>query len=199
MKIEHLSQLDLTKSYTFEDYISWKFQEKVELLRGFVAKMSPAPNTQHQIIARQIFQELAWYLKKQTCQVFFAPYDIYLPQINGQGQTVVQPDICVICDTTKIKKHGCVGSPDLVVEILSPGNSRREMKDKYEIYQEAGVKEYWVVFPSEEVLQSYVLIDGVFVPQRPYTVGDTINSVSISGFELEVASIFFDKMQSEEL
>jgi Uma2 family endonuclease len=199
MKIEHLSQLDLTKSYTFEDYISWKFQEKVELLRGFVAKMSPAPNTQHQIIARQIFQELAWYLKKQTCQVFFAPYDIYLPQINGQGQTVVQPDICVICDTTKIKKHGCVGSPDLVVEILSPGNSRREMKDKYEIYQEAGVKEYWVVFPSEEVLQSYVLINGVFVPQRPYTVGDTINSVSISGFELEVASIFFDKMQSEEL
>lgn len=192
MEITSLDQLDLSKTYTIQDYVSWKFKEKVELFKGYLSKMSPAPNTQHQLIARQIFQEIAWYLKKKTCQVFFAPYDIYLP--TGEGQTVVQPDICVICDRTKIKKLGCVGSPDLVVEILSPGNSRKEMKEKYDLYEEAGVAEYWVVFPSEEVLQIYLLENQQFVPQKPYTAGDIYKSTVLKGFEIEVAQIFENQL-----
>ena len=188
MEITSLSQLDLSKTYTFQDYISWRFKERVELLKGYISKMSLAPNTQHQIIAGKIYQEIAWYLKGQKCQVFFAPYDVYLP--TNEEKTVVQPDICVICDNTKIKRQGCVGSPDLVVEILSPGNSRREMKEKYEIYEEAGVSEYWVVFPSEEVLQIYLLENAKFVPQKPYTAGDVYTSRVLEGFEIEVAQIF---------
>ena len=188
MQITSLDQLDLSKTYAVEDYLSWKFKEKVELLRGYISKMSPAPNTQHQIIARQIFQEIAWFLKKQTCQVFFAPYDIYLA--NNSGQTIVQPDICVISDSKKIKKQGCVGSPDLVIEILSPGNARKEMKEKYEIYEEAGVLEYWVVFPTEEIVQIYVLENNKFVPQKPYTSGDIYLSRVLDGFEIEIKQIF---------
>ncbi len=115
------------------------------MLRGYIAKKSPAPSSRHQIISRQLFQELSCLLKKKKHQIFYAPFDVYLPSL--EGDTVVQPDICVICDTSKIKKHGCVGSPDLVIEILSPGNSKREMKDKYELYEQSGVQEYWVVFP----------------------------------------------------
>ena len=195
MEITNLNQLDLSKTYTFKDYLSWKFSEKVELLKGYVSKMSPAPNTQHQLIARQIFQEMAWFLKNKTCQVFFAPYDIYLS--GSAGQTIVQPDISVICDTTKIKKHGCVGSPDLVIEILSPGNARKEMKEKYEIYEEAGILEYWVVFPDEEILQIYILESKKFIPQKPYTSGDTYSSKVLEGFKIEVKQIFENPMKIE--
>ena len=195
MEITNLNQLDLSKTYTFKDYLSWKFSEKVELLKGYISKMSPAPNTQHQLIARLIFQEMAWFLKSKSCQIFFAPYDIYLKV--GTNQTVVQPDICVICDTSKIKNHGCVGSPDLVVEILSPGNARKEMKEKYEIYEESGVLEYWVVFPGEEILQIYILENGKFIPQKPYTSGDIYTSRVLEGFKIEVKQIFENPIHLE--
>jgi hypothetical protein len=101
--ITSIEQLDLTKAYTFKDYLSWKFQERVELLRGYIAKMSPAPTSTHQEIAGTLHWVLRNYLQKKSCKVFFAPFDVYLPSRKGEGETVVQPDLCVICDTNKIK------------------------------------------------------------------------------------------------
>ncbi|GAB2619202.1 hypothetical protein GCM10027035_14270 [Emticicia sediminis] len=126
--ITSLEQLDLTKAYTFKDYLSWRFEaggvpQRVELLRGYIAKMSPAPTSTHQIISGNLHFNLAYFLRKKPFRVIAAPFDVYLPSIKGEGETVVQPDLCVIFDTTKIKKHGCVGAPDLVIEILSLGNS----------------------------------------------------------------------------
>jgi Uma2 family endonuclease len=134
----NLDELDLSKTYTVKDYLSWQFEERVELLRSYIAKISPAPSSRHQVIARQLFQEINWFLKKKTCQIFCAPFDVYLTNINGEKDTIVQPDIYVICDISKIKKRGCFEPPELIIEILSPRNceaspTKKEMKYKYDI------------------------------------------------------------------
>ena len=186
--ITSIEQLDLTKAYTFKDYLSWKFQERVELLRGYIAKMSPAPTSTHQEISSNLHGSLWHFLQKKPCKVMAAPFDVYLPSIKGEGETVVQPDLCVICDTTKIKKQGCVGAPDLVIEILSLGNSRREMSQKFQIYEQAGVKEYWVVYPYEQIIHQYILEGDKF--QALPIAEKTINSQVLQGFEVDMDTIF---------
>lgn len=186
--ITSLDQLDFSKAYTFQDYLSWKFKERVELFRGYIAKMSPAPTSKHQEICGDLYLYLRNFLQKKDYKVFFAPFDVYLPSIKGDGQTVVQPDLCVICDSSKIKKQGCVGPPDLVIEILSLGNSRKEMSSKFQIYEQAGVREYWVVFPYEQIIQQFILNDGKLLA-APLPI-KSIKSVVIEGFELEIDAIF---------
>ena len=190
MEITDISQLDLGKQYTIVDYLSWKFKERVELLKGYVAKMSPAPNSGHQIISWNLASEFSVVFKNKTCKAFAAPFDVYLPSQNNSGQTIVQLDLCVICDLGKIEKKGCVGSPDLIVEILSPGNSRKEVKDKYEIYQEAGVKEYWLIYPAEQVLQVYILKNTTFVAKQPIAPGDIYESELFPDLKIDLESIF---------
>lgn len=186
--VKNFSDLDLSKQYTFKDYLSWRFKERVELFRGFIAKMSPAPNTLHQIISRELGTALSVFLKRKDCQVFFAPIDVFLP--TGDKKTVVQPDIIVVCDPKKIQIKGCVGAPDIVVEILSRGNSKKEMNDKYTLYEEANVKEYWVVFPEEQVVQIYENTNGRFQSRKPLANGDKITTPILEGFELEIDEIF---------
>ncbi len=190
MEITDISQLDLNKEYTMVDYLSWKFKERVELLKGYVAKMSPAPNSYHQIISAELSRQLFNFFHKKPCKAFAAPFDVYLPTQGNAGQTVVQPDLCVICDSSKIEKKGCVGAPDLIIEILSPGNSRKEVIDKYEIYQEAGVKEYWVIYPAEQVLQVYVLENATFVAKKPKAPGDIYANKLFPELKINVESIF---------
>src|SRR5258708_31983018 len=120
-----------------------------------------APNTLHQVVAGNLYGEMRNYLKGKSCQVFIAPFDIRLPIQNKKRDdeitTVVQPDVCVVCDPAKVDERGVCGAPDLVIEILSPGNSKKEVRDKYELYEEAGVKEYWVINPTEENLVTFLL------------------------------------------
>ena len=147
MVITSLDQLDPDGTYTYADYLLWQFQERVELLRGKIRQMS-APSVKHQRISIRFSRLLANALWQTPYQVFAAPFDVRLLQTREDNQvtTVVQPDLCVICDSSKLDDRGCNGAPDLIIiEILSPGNSRTEMKDKFELYQEAGVLEYWVV------------------------------------------------------
>ncbi len=186
--ITSIEQLDISKAYTFKDYLSWKFSERVELLKGYIAKMSPAPTSKHQEISSNLHGGLWSFLQKKPCKVVAAPFDVYLPSIKGDGETVVQPDLCVICDTSKIKKQGCIGAPDLVIEILSLGNSRKEMGIKYQIYEQAGVREYWVVFPYEQVIQQYVLHEGKF--QTIPLAENNVKSLVLEGFEVDMDTIF---------
>ncbi|MEQ1678695.1 MAG: Uma2 family endonuclease, partial [Chitinophagaceae bacterium] len=129
---------DSSVSYTYADYLQWKFEERLELFRGKIFKLS-APNTKHQVISRNIIAPFVMLLKKKPCQAFAAPFDVRLPVKNRKKDdevtTVVQPDICVICDESKLDSRGCCGAPDLVVEILSPGNSKKEIKMKFELYE----------------------------------------------------------------
>jgi Uma2 family endonuclease len=105
---------------------------------------------------------------------------------------VVQPDICVICDKTKLDEFGCIGAPDLIIEILSPGNNKKELQNKYELYEESGVKEYWVILPYEWTLLIYTLTDSKYIPSNLYTVSDIVESKCISGFKLDLNEVFTD-------
>ena len=150
--ITDISQLDLTKKYTYADYLTWQLVEgrsdvSVELIKGKVARMSPAPKRIHQRISGRIFAETEQYLRGKSCQVYHAPFDVRLAKIdvvtNEAIETVVQPDISVICDPAKLDEQGCIGAPDWIIEILSPGSMARDTKEKFDLYEENGVKEYW--------------------------------------------------------
>lgn len=194
MEITSLSQLDLDKTYSYADYFSWKFQERVELLKGKIMKMSPAPSRQHQEIAQFINSELYSFLKTNPCRVFFAPFDVRLERVKDDKkvENVVQPDLCVVCDLTKLDDRGCSGAPELIVEILSPGNTKKEMKYKFQLYEAAGVEEYWIVDPSEKVVFQYVLENAQFVNHRPLIEEDTLHSKVLDGFSLRLDGVFKD-------
>jgi len=188
-----LADLDMNKVYTYADYYSWKFAERVELIKGKIFKMSPAPNPYHQELAGDIHTLLNVFLRKKTCKVYIAPFDVRLPRKSQDDKdiiTVLQPDICVICDRSKIDKKGCVGAPDIVVEVLSPGNNAKELKNKYEMYEEAGVKEYWIVSPQNQSFLIHILEDGKFRLSPLKTSGDIITSSILPGFSLDIAELF---------
>ena len=188
-EITCLSQLDPNGRYTYQDYLTWKFKERVELFRGVIAKMSPAPNRRHQSTSGNIFFDLKLYLKNSLCKVYDAPFDVLLSK--DDQSTVVQPDICVICDENKLTEQGCTGAPDLIVEVLSPGNSSREMKDKFVLYEENGVKEYWLVSPMQQSIIRYNLDSvGKYIGSRHYVPGEEFSSKVINGFSVQVDEVF---------
>ena len=194
--ITSLSQLNPETTYTYADYLTWKFQERVELLRGFVRKMA-APNRMHQGISGNLSRYFINALWKSPCKVYIAPFDVRLTRFsklkNKDVTTVVQPDLCVICDPKKLDERGCIGAPDLIIEILSPGNSKTEMKDKFDLYEEAGVLEYWVVFPEDKLVQIYKLNDaGQYIGMRPFVEDDLVTTPIIPNLVVDLKDVFED-------
>lgn len=192
-EITSLTQLDLNGYYTYQDYISWRFQDRVELFKGMIAKMSPAPNRRHQEISGSIFLEIGNFLINRPCKIFSAPFDVRLPVSSKKGKTdtVVQPDICVVCDVSILDEQGCNGAPSLVVEILSPGNSVREMKDKFELYEQSLIPEYWIVDPQKESLIIYSLnTQNQYTGSKPYVTGEQFSSDILQGLAIEVKKVF---------
>ncbi|MDN3687283.1 Uma2 family endonuclease [Cyclobacterium jeungdonense] len=167
--------------FSYADYLSWQLDEMVELIRGKVFKQAAAaPRRVHQEISMVLSNKLYEFLKGKICKVYVAPFDVRLPVSSRKHEdidTVVQPDICVVCNPEKLDELGCVGAPDLIVEILSPGNNKKELQLKYEVYEASGVKEYWVVHPDERSL----LI---------YTLGNRVSSQALTGFELNLDEVF---------
>ena len=193
MVITSFDQLDLTKKYSYSDYLLWKFEEQVELIKGKIFKMSPAPARKHQNISWNLTLILGNFFQNYPWKAFHAPFDVRLPsKSENKIYTVVQPDICVICDLSKLDDKGCLGAPDLVIEILSPGNSDREMKDKFDLYEESGVKEYWIVQPEGKWVNIYVLENGRFITHRPFIASDTIKSQVFKDLEFPAEKIFAD-------
>lgn len=183
--------------YSYADYLTWEIDEMVELIKGKVFRSAAAaPRMKHQKIVLRLGSELLQFLDKKTCDVFVAPFDVRLPVKSRKNEdifTVVQPDVCVVCDRSKLDDAGCVGAPDLIVEVLSPGNNKKELRNKYEVYEESGVKEYWIIHPYEETLFIYTLTDGKYVPSRFFTHGDIVKSECIAGFEVDLEE-FFEKI-----
>ena len=181
--------------YSYADYLTWQFEEMVELIRGKVFRNAAAPRRIHQKISGRVFTKIFNHLEKQLCEVYEAPFDVRLPlksKKNEDIDTVVQPDICVICDLSKLDELGCIGAPDLIIEILSPGNNKKDLIYKYDVYEEAGVKEYWIIHPSEQTLLAYTLIEGKYSPSRLLTSSNFIESQSLPGFILDLEYIFND-------
>lgn len=193
MEITSLNQLDLVNGiYSYADYLVWKIKERVELLKGKILEMS-APSPIHQEISGNLQGALFVFLKNSRCKLYTAPFDVRFPQ-KGESQvyTVVQPDLCVVCDFEKIDSEGCVGAPDLVVEILSPGNSKKEMKSKFALYQEEGVREYWVVDPERELVFVYVAENKKFKPTIPIA-DDYVYSTIFPDFKIHTSDLFHIK------
>jgi len=193
MSVASFEQLNLEKYYTYQDYLTWTFPERVELLLGRVLRMSPAPSRKHQTIVTNLMHFLSNELRGTACSLFTAPFDVRLPVSKKEDSTdtVVQPDIVVICDGAKLDERGCNGAPDIVIEILSPGNSRREMKDKFELYEASLVKEYWIVDPVHQDVTIYTLTQkNKYIGSRPYLAGHSIPSSVLEGFSIEASEVF---------
>jgi Uma2 family endonuclease len=184
-------QLDLNKSYTYWDYLKWQFSERVELIRGRLFKMSPAPTRTHQKVITGLIYRMYTVLEKHPCELYSAPFDVRLPVPKaGKDSTVVQPDICVICNLSKLDERGCNGAPDLIVEIVSPNNSKHDMVTKFELYQESGVKEYWIVQPESKSILIYSLQNERYIGLPPLTEGQKINSPLFPMIDFEVEGVF---------
>jgi len=193
--ITNIKQLDLKGSYTYADYLLWHFKERVELIKGKILKMSPAPNSFHQDISMNLTIQIAKIIKNHSCKLYAAPFDVRLINFkestaDNQITTVVQPDLCVICDRTKIDSKGCIGAPDLIIEILSPGNSKKEMDIKYDLYEENGVLEYWIVNPSEKTIAIYVLQDGRYIGIKPLIEDSKLKSPTFPDLTFAVKKVF---------
>jgi len=163
------------------------------LIKGKIFKMSPAPNFDHQVLAGEIYGNLRDFLKKQKCKAFVSPFDVRFPRKSKEDKdifTVLQPDVCVVCDTSKYDKRGCVGAPDIVVEILSPSNNEKELKNKFDIYEESGVQEYWIVSPQDKTFLVNRLVDGHYVTSRPMVAGDIVTTTVLPGFEMDLKELF---------
>jgi Uma2 family endonuclease len=193
--ITNIKQLDLKASYTYADYLMWHFKERVELIKGKIFKMSPAPSSFHQDISWQLTREIDKVFHKTSCKMFAAPFDVRLINFKEstadyQITTVIQPDLCVICDRSKIDEKGCIGAPDLIIEILSPGNSKKEMDIKYDLYEENGVLEYWIVNPSEKTIAIFVLQNEKYIGIKPLILDSKLQSPTFSNLKFAVKKIF---------
>ncbi len=193
MKIQ---DLDLSKTYTYADYLTWHFAERIELIRGQIFKMSPAPNLPHQEISANLFITVGTFFKNRNCKAFSAPFDIRLLLPPGQVtddkiDTVVQPDICVICDSEKMDRRGGLGAPDWIIEILSPSTAKKDKENKYDLYEFAGVKEYWIVDPESKQVFIYSLNEqNKYLSLGPFGISDTIHPVLFPDLAIELRDIF---------
>lgn len=184
--------------YSYADYLKWDMEEMVEIIKGKLYKWTAAPNRIHQKVAGQLLATIHNFLEGKKCEVYPAPFDVRLPSKSKKDEdifTVVQPDISVICEKSKLDDAGCIGAPDLIVEILSLSNNEKELRHKYEVYLESGVREYWVLQPVGQTLLIYTLEDGEYIPSRLFCPGDVVKSEVLIGFELNLED-FFKEMES---
>jgi len=194
-KVLAFKDIDLSLTYSYAHYLNWLFDDRVELIKGKIFKMS-GPARIHQQVSIHISSFLFNYLLGKPCKVYAAPFDVRFYDGSAADKdiyTVLQPDICVICDVKKLDDKGCLGAPDIVIEILSPGNNKVELLHKYGIYEEFGVKEYWIVSPGDKTLLKYTLdVKGKYQPSKLFTLSEKVHSEVLPGFELDLDGVFGD-------
>ena len=177
--------------YTYNDYTEWELDEgeRYQIIYGDAYAMA-APGTRHQIILGVLFNKIFNYLEGKICKVISSPFDVRpFYRADGMDDTVVQPDIVVICDEKKLAPEGCRGAPDLVIEILSPSNTAMEMYLKLEMYHKAGVREYWVVDPGTNTITVYCFQKD-FSKTKSYSITDTITSAILPGLSITLDRVF---------
>lgn len=166
-----------TGHYRYSDYLNWPETTRYELIDGEAYMMAPAPDLAHQDVAGEIFRQIANALDGKPCRPFIAPVDVRLPKHDESDElidTVVQPDIFVVCDSNKLDRRGVRGAPDWIIEVLSPSTASRDQIKKRDLYERAGVREYWLVHPADRILTVYSLIDGEYGKPELYELqGET--------------------------
>jgi Uma2 family endonuclease len=179
---------------TYRDYLTWPDNERGELIRGVAYDMSPAPAPEHQIVLGELFGELRNFLRGTSCRAYIAPFDVRFPEGNEADdaiETVVQPDISIVCDASKIDRKGCKGAPDIIIEILSPATAKKDSQEKFTLYEHHGVQEYWIVHPSEHLVEVFALgKDQAYGRPKIYAEDDILPVSRFPGLELDLAVVF---------
>jgi len=163
--------------HTYGEYCRWPEDVRYELIDGKAYAMSPAPSRRHQEIGFEIARQVADALEDSGCRVYVAPFDVRLPrgdEADDAIDTVVQPDISVICDRAKLDDRGCRGAPDWVVEVISAGSASHDQILKRELYERHGVREYWLIHPVDQIVTVYRLLDGSYGKPDIHELKDTL-------------------------
>ncbi len=194
--ITSIDDLDFSRRYTIGDYLQWKFDDLVELIRGKVFRMSPAPNIWHQEISTNLFLELGknfQIYRDKKCRIYHAATEVFLVENDKsfeEGNVVVEPDICIACQPSKKILKGYAGVPDFIVEILSPSNSKRDLIYKYNLYESFGVPEYWIVNPKKRTIQRHILKDGKYDPLETNREGEIIAPQNFPKLKVKIDTVF---------
>jgi len=178
--------MKLKEKYTVQDYLSWPDEERWEIVDGIAYDMSPAPNTNHQTISRNLTLTIGTFLRGKPCKLYVAPTDVILSDID-----VVQPDVFVVCDPNKITPKNIQGAPDLAIEILSPTTSTKDRREKFELYEKYGVREYLIVDPDAQHVQRFTRDEsGLFNRGEIFDAQQIVTLQSLEGLEIPLWEIF---------
>ena len=178
-----------TVRFTYADYCNWDDDKRWELIDGVPYAMA-APSILHQSVSRDIAFQIYQFLRGKKCKVLYAPLDVRL-NADKLDNTVVQPDILVVCDESKFDKSGLIGAPDMVVEILSPTSSSHDMIRKYNLYLKAGIREYWIVDPESQTVVTNILENGQYI-RKDYEEPEVVPISVLEGCTVDLAEVFLE-------
>jgi len=180
--------------FTYGNYVTWPEEERWELIEGVPYNMTPAPSRRHQEVKAALFDQLYDFLKGKPCKAFDAPFDVRLPEGDEDDEdidTVVQPDIVVVCDKAKLDEKGCRGAPDFIVEIISPSTSAKDQIKKVALYERHGVREYWIAHPTENLLTVRLLgADGKYGAPVMMEGKGRLAVATLPGLEVDLDAVF---------
>ena len=178
---------------TFADVLSWSGNDRCELIGGRVFLMSP-PSSRHQEVCFELGRQLGNYLEGKRCKVYPAPFGVRLFEEDGDYpedvDTMVEPDISVVCDPGKLDDSGCKGAPDLIIEILSRSTQRHDRLTKFNLYQRAGVREYWIVDPDSKSVQTFTLEKGYYTAKDFGTASDKVKVEVLEECVIDLSAVF---------
>lgn len=187
-----MSLPNLEQKYTYADYLTWDESERWEIIEG-TPYMQATPSRAHQKILMELSRQISNYLIDKSCEVYPAPFCVRLDLEKSEKdiKNVVEPDISIICDTSKLDERGCKGSPEMIIEILSPSTVKLDRVIKLNKYEKAGVKEYWIVEPDQKLVNVFLLEpSGRYGRVGMYTDEDRIKISIFSELEIDLKTIF---------
>ncbi|MDI3547573.1 MAG: hypothetical protein PWR10_1225 [Halanaerobiales bacterium] len=188
--------------FTYRDYLTWPDEERWELIDGIAYDMTPAPSRNHQRLSAALTSKLYNYLEDKDCEVYAAPFDVRMPRGNENEieiDTIVQPDISVICDPEKLDEKGCLGAPDLIIEITSPSTAKKDVIEKFNLYERVGVREYWIVRPQEKTVTVFKLgKDKKYGRPDVYSAEDEIKVGIFEDLSIKLAEVFGEEKAEKE-
>ena len=186
--------------YTYDDYKTWPDTERWELIHGIAYAMSPAPKVEHQRLIRMLLTEITHALGSDPCEVLPAPLDVKISARREDDDhdidSVVQPDLLVVCDSEKLDEDGCNGAPDIIVEVLSPSTSYKEQTEKFSLYEKYGVREYWIVNPKARYVMVYVLKQGHYGKPEYLLADEVIKSTVVPEIHIDLAKVWRKKNET---
>lgn len=184
---------EFNHKYSYSDYLTWTDNKRWEIIDGIVYNMTPAPSSVHQRILGKLFLIMEHFFENDKCEVFMAPLDVRLSKdkVNDTDiETVVQPDILVVCDKNKVDDRGCNGAPDFIIEIVSPSTVYKDTVVKLNLYEKYGIKEYWIVYPEEQIITVYTLNGEKYEKPKVYKYEDKVKSIFFNNLEFESNTVF---------